>query len=902
MQRTMEPGVPAAARARHSRPSRCLQSPFRLARRRATPPTPVHALPAALFPRTSVSFLACGGGGALIVSRRTMGSASRGGGMMLRFLRLRYLVLGSAVGGGVALHETYESWKDKLPDLKWMKEYFPNEEHLDRFTAIAQRFRQKLTETRLPEAESWLEAGREKLSGWSDTSMQLLRQLGNFLDDTTQGDTSRVFTEGLLLAAVGNSARGTEDSKAGVDLARASMSFNPFQSKGEEPDEEYREQTDRERLDKMQEEMMQVQLKYQREIEKLEKENRELKKQILIRQEQRSKTRRKYKRVVVVGDQSSGKTSVLEMIARARIFPRGSGEMMTRAPVKVTLSEGPYHIASFKDSSREFDLSAESDVINVNFNSGCRRQRLQTQTTEMSPDTRESIRRLCKQYMENPNAIVLCIQGNVNDSISTIRDYEEHFFRNSKLFKGLNFRAAQLTTANMSMAVSECFWKMVKESVEQQADAFKATRFNLETEWKNNFPRVRELDRDELFEKARGEVLDEIINLSLVTPREWEEAFYAQLWKQVSTYVFENIYVPASQADSHGPTVTGESTGEASARVMEGGGRREEAFYAQLWKQVSTYVFENIYVPASQADNNLLPRKCVEVGWDTLMLQFKEMVDNDKKNKDHDNIFDSLKMAVIDEAANKHHWDQKAPDSLRVIQLNALEDRAVPDKQQWDLAIKFMETFLQERLDQSDEQMRELLGPSMREQWMYWKTQTDAQRQRRATVAELSKILQGNQKPKTQLTVDELTATRKNLQTRSVEVDNEFIRETWFHVYRHFFLKMSLQRSQDCKKGFYHYQQGYKRNRMECHDVVLFWRIQRMLQITSNALRQQVMNTEGRRLEKEIKQVLEDYSQTRERKERLLTGRRVQLAEELKRVRQIQEKLEEFVEALNKEK
>lgn len=73
-----------------------------------------------------------------------------------------------------------------------------------------------------------------------------------------------------------------------------------------------------------------------------------------------------------------------------------------------------------------------------------------------------------------------------------------------------------------------------------------------------------------------------------------------------------------------------------------------------------------------------------------------------------------------------------------------------------------------------------------------------------------------------------------------------------------------------------------------------------MMKVTSNALRQQITNREGkkfsqfffvkslffyffvaRRLDKEIKEVLEDYTQDHEQKEKLLTGRRVTLAEEL---------------------
>lgn len=54
-----------------------------------------------------------------------------------------------------------------------------------------------------------------------------------------------------------------------------------------------------------------------------------------------------------------------------------------------------------------------------------------------------------------------------------------------------------------------------------------------------------------------------------------------------------------------------------------------------------------------------------------------------------------------------------------------------------------------------------------------------------------------------------------------------------------------------------------------------------MLQVTSNALRQQVMNNEARRLERNIKNVLDDFSEDKDKLQNLLTGRRVQLAEEL---------------------
>ncbi|XP_014744328.1 PREDICTED: dynamin-like 120 kDa protein, mitochondrial isoform X5 [Sturnus vulgaris] len=865
-----------------------------------------------------------------------------------RLLKVRYLILGSAVGGGYTAKKTYDQWKDMMPDLdeyKWIIPDFIWE--LDELVDF-----EKLLKA-LPDGDDLA-----KLLPDFDKIGESLASLKGFLSPGSPGETA---------------FRATDQ--------------------GYDNDKQFKKVSDKEKIDQLQEELLRTQLKYQRMLERLEKENKELRKLVLQKDDKGIHQRKLKKslidmysevldilsdydasyntqdhlpRVVVVGDQSAGKTSVLEMIAQARIFPRGSGEMMTRSPVKVTLSEGPHHVAFFKDSSREFDLTKEEDLAALrneieirmrnSVKEGCTvstetislsvkgpgLQRMvlvdlpgviSTVTSGMAPDTKETIFSISRAYMQNPNAIILCIQdgsvdaersivtdlvsqmdpqgkrtifvltkvdlaeknvaspsriqqiiegklfpmkalgyfavvtgkGNSSESIESIKEYEEEFFQNSKLLKTSMLKAHQVTTKNLSLAVSDCFWKMVRESVEQQADAFKATRFNLETEWKNNYPRLRELDRNELFEKAKNEILDEVISLTQVTPKHWEEILEKTLWERVSAHVIENIYLPAAQTANSGTFNT------------------------------------TVDIKLKQWTDKQLPNKAVEVAWETLQEEFSRFM-TEKKGKEHDDIFDKLKQAVKEETIKRHRWNERAEDSLRVIQHNALEDRSISDKQQWDAAIHFMEETLQSRLKDTESVIEDMVGPNWKKRWLYWVGRTKEQNIRNETKNELEKLIKCNEDHPAYLANDEVTTVRKNLEARRVAVDPSVIKDTWHQIYRRYFLKSALNHCSLCRRGFYYYQRHFVDSELECNDIVLFWRIQRMLAITANTLRQQLTNTEVRRLEKNVKEVLEDFAEDNEKKVMLLTGKRVQLAEDLKKVREIQEKLEAFIEALHQEK
>ncbi|XP_038604745.1 dynamin-like 120 kDa protein, mitochondrial isoform X1 [Tachyglossus aculeatus] len=920
-----------------------------------------------------------------------------------RLLKLRYLVLGSAVGGGYTAKKTFDQWKDMVPDLSDYKWIIPDfvwelDEYID-FEKLSKSIPDSEELAKLvPDFEKVVESF-DVLKGFFSTGHNLVSEVIGASDLL------------LLLGSSGETAfratdPGSENDKQyrkGLlgELILLQQQIQEHEEEARRADGQYnsgysqqkRKVSDKEKVDQLQDELLRTQLKYQRILERLEKENKELRKLVLQRDDKGIHHRKLKKslidmysevldvlsdydasyntqdhlpRVVVVGDQSAGKTSVLEMIAQARIFPRGSGEMMTRSPVKVTLSEGPHHVALFKDSSREFDLTKEEDLaalrreielrmrksvkegctvstetISLNVKGpGLQRMVLvdlpgviNTVTSGMAPDTKETIFSISKAYMQNPNAIILCIQdgsvdaersivtdlvsqmdphgrrtifvltkvdlaeknvtspnriqqiiegklfpmkalgyfavvtgkGSSSESIESIKDYEEEFFQNSKLLKTCMLKAHQVTTKNLSLAVSDCFWKMVRESVEQQADAFKATRFNLETEWKNNFPRLRELDRNELFEKAKNEILDEVISLTQVTPKHWEEILQQMLWERVSTHVIENIYLPAAQTMNSGTFNT------------------------------------TVDIKLKQWTDKQLPTKAVEVAWETLQEEFSRFM-TEPKGKEHDDIFDKLKQAVKEESIKRHKWNERAEDSLRVIQHNALEDRSITDKQQWDAAIYFMEEALRCRLKDTESVIESMVGPDWKKRWLYWDCRTQEQSIRNETKNELEKMLKCNEEHPAYLASDEITTVRKNLEARGVAVDPCLIKDTWHQVYRRHFLKTALSHCNLCRRGFYYYQRHFVDSELECNDVVLFWRIQRMLAITANTLRQQLTNTEVRRLEKNVKEVLEDFAEDCEKKVKLLTGKRVQLAEDLKKVREIQEKLECFIEALHQEK
>ena len=55
-----------------------------------------------------------------------------------------------------------------------------------------------------------------------------------------------------------------------------------------------------------------------------------------------------------------------------------------------------------------------------------------------------------------------------------------------------------------------------------------------------------------MFEKARAEILDDVLSLHDILPKKWEEKLYDRLWQTVLPHVVDDIYISAAQNNNPG--------------------------------------------------------------------------------------------------------------------------------------------------------------------------------------------------------------------------------------------------------------------------------------------------------------------------------------------------------------
>jgi broad specificity polyphosphatase/5'/3'-nucleotidase SurE len=104
-----------------------------------------------------------------------------------------------------------------------------------------------------------------------------------------------------------------------------------------------------------------------------------------------------------------------------------------------------------------------------------------------------------------------------------------------------------------------------------------------------------------------------------------------------------------------------------------------------------------------------------------------------------------------------------------VIQSQALQDRNVPDKQQWESAVKFMEHVVNQALEHEESQLIVNVKQTSWKKYLGLEHTSQEEKHRQQCVKELNKVLicrqQIDQTMKAHLTVDEI---RSNVYSRHV--------------------------------------------------------------------------------------------------------------------------------------
>lgn len=669
-------------------------------------------------------------------------------------------------------------------------------------------------------------------------------------------------------------------------------------------------------------------------------------------------------RVVVLGDQSAGKTSVLEMIAQARIFPRGDGEMMTRTPIQVTMSPSSEHCATIRGSSRIYkldnraDLAALREQISRRMNASVPRGAsvskttisldvrgpglrpmvlvdlpgmIQHHTLGMSNDTKDTIHNICRSHIENPHSIILCIQDATRDAEGSgfadiVREIDP---------KG-NRTIFVLTKVDLAEKLNKPTQRLQKILRGQVFDMKASNYFAVVTGTNDPRDSIDDIRRAEkkFFEqsdlfftgvvKANSMGTD---NLSRAVSKSFWEIVNASIDSELQTISSElkrkenewkSRYDGRTRMSRADLFVIGrhnilEAMSDFNDNVKALS--LEQLFTKELESRIKDYFIDVLYVGAAEdAEPGSFKSNCenlleawvqqdlADVAINVAHRSLMEQLESVINFPDKDGTFGRLKKHVLKLCNDKLEWPVNSSKKIHHLQELKLRDNVVADRESWAQACDYMVRVLNEEVLKERYLLQKEVGSDWLFRWLYWERQSRIQKARRHAKNSLEAFFPTDRVARAGLTAEEANGIKLEVnRATGANVDDDFIHETYKFMYKLHFLQLSKESAVYCRGRYgQHESDNVAKNGLACSDVLLFWRMQNMLKATGNVLRVEALDFK-RNMEEEVRETLAEIQEDRVAIQEILQSPQVTLAEEIDLIRLTQSKLNSFVDKLKKE-
>lgn len=149
-----------------------------------------------------------------------------------------------------------------------------------------------------------------------------------------------------------------------------------------------------------------------------------------------------------------------------------------------------------------------------------------------------------------------------------------------------------------------------------------------------------------------------------------------------------------------------------------------------------------------------------------------------------------------------------------------------------------MENIVQENDNEILTTLSDMLGPSVSAQWLYWQSMTPEQLINQKIASELQKMSNCRTVETNHLNQNEILTVLQNLQNIGITTKPENVNAIWEYIFLDNFYRNTIQGIHECRNLYR--LNDFSKHKLGCNDVLLFFKIHKLVQNTVVFLRQQI--------------------------------------------------------------